>query len=1672
MTHACIEALESRRLLAGISIAAENQLAGSPASEWDVNGSGDPTIQGFATDISVNQGQTVTFKIDDQARALYHLDIYRMGYYGGMGARKVTTIGPLRTDPQPAPMTDAATGLVDCGNWRPSVSWDVPADATSGIYFAKVVREDTGGASHIYFVVRNDTDHSDVLFKTSDTTWQAYNDWGGRFIEAPSNRAYKASYNRPFQTRARDDGYGSWNFVFHAEYPMVRWLESNGYDVSYFTSVDADRYGSMIKDHEVLLSVGHDEYWSGAQRDSVEAARDAGVDLAFFSGNECYRKIRWETSIDGSGTPYRTVVCYKETNENAPIDPADPPIWTGTWRDPRFSPPADGGRPENALSGQLFTVCVGANELGTSFKVPGEYSNLRFWRNTSVASLGLSQTATLGDHVLGYEWDEDVDNGFRPAGLINMSSTTTAVQGRLVGDNIAIGADIYPPGTATHRLTLYRAASGALVFGAGTVQWSWGLDGVHDNGSYAPDRNMQQATVNLLADMGVQPARLQAGLVAASASTDFTRPVSVIKSPGTGTVFQPGQVITITGTASDGGGGVVGGVEISVDGGLSWHPVTGRANWSYSWTPNQSGTVNIKARAADDSGNLETPTSGITITIAGESSSDNSIWSNTAVPRVVADPDSSPVELGVKFRSDVAGYVQGIRFYKGSQNSGVHIGNLWTRTGTLLARATFYGETSSGWQTVLFDTPVAIADNTTYVASYFTSSGHYSVDEGYFAVSGFDNGSLHALRSGADGLNGVYRYGSSSAFPTDSYQSSNYWVDVVFESGTDTQGPSVVGQSPSPGASGVPITTTVTATFSEPVQSSSISFTLRDASNNVVPATVSYNSTTKTATLTPSVALAGLNSYTATLSGATDLAGNSMTGPVSWSFTTVAVDNQPPSVTDRTPSPSATDVPVSTTVAATFNEAVQPSTVVFTLVGPGNVIIPASVSYNSSTRVATLTPNAALSSLTQYTATISGAKDLAGNVLASAVSWSFITVAVDSQPPSVIDHTPASGVTDVPITTTVTATFSEPVQSNSISFTLRDASNNVVPATVSYNSTTKTATLTPNVVLAGLGSYTATLSGATDLAGNGMTGPVSWSFATAAVPVQSTFSLWSDTAIPEIKADVDSAAVELGVKFRASVAGYISGIRFYKGTGNTGIHTGSLWNAFGVRLATVTFANETAGGWQWASFASPVFINANTTYVASYHTNTGHYAVNEGYFAEAGVDGGPLHALAEGEAGPNGVYRYGSTSGYPVNSYRSSNYWVDVVFSPASADTERPAVIGESPADGATSVPVATTIAAMFSEAVQASSISFVLRGADGNSVPATLAYADATKTATLTPVASLAGDAVYTAVVNGALDLAGNSLAGPVTWSFTTAGVWSETGAGEFGAGSGSSVLVTNKAGGELQLMPTVGDEFDGSELGSAWNNTTWSSGSGVATAAESNGILSLGRMQMLSVQTMSGTAIEGRIAFANGRGLQFGLATGLLSTAGNYSAVFTTKSTTTTLYARVNQAGTLRDVSLGAIPLGFHIYRVQPIATGFQFYIDGVLRTTITRTVPVGTQLKAALAAQNGLPVLQADWVRAISYPGQGSFISAVFDAGRSVTWQSGSWTADVPAGTSLRVEISSGDSADPEDGTWSAWNAVESGLPIAGQVGRYVRYRLQLTTSDSTKTPTVFDISFSWA
>ena len=280
-----------------------------------------------------------------------------------------------------------------------------------------------------------------------------------------------------------------------------------------------------------------------------------------------------------------------------------------------------------------------------------------------------------------------------------------------------------------------------------------------------------------------------------------------------------------------------------------------------------------------------------------------------------------------------------------------------------------------------------------------------------------------------------------------------------------------------------------------------------------------------------------------------------------------------------------------------------------------------------------------------------------------------VTYALDTAPPTVSGVSPADGASSISTVTSITAAFSEAIDPSTIgddTFELRTAANALVPAVVSYDAATQTATLDPTVTLADSTTYTATVKGGTngvkDVADNPLNSDVSWSFTTAGL--SGTYTLWPETTVPGLVDAGPDSSVELGVKFSSEADGYITGIRFYKAAANIGTHVGNLWTSTGTLLATESFTGETASGWQQVNFSSPVAITANTVYVASYHTDEGHYSYDQYYFQGAGVDSPPLHALADGVSDFNGVSAFGATSSFPYQGWRSSNYWVDVVFQP------------------------------------------------------------------------------------------------------------------------------------------------------------------------------------------------------------------------------------------------------------------------------------------------------------------------------------------------------------------------------------------------------------------------
>lgn len=1468
------------------AIVLENMKPGNPSSEWLID-QHDPSIEGFAAQFSVDNGQRVDFKINTNSTN-YRIDIYRIGYYGGDGARRVATINRNLATPQvqPVPVFDPTRRLVDAGNWSVSASWDVPTDAVSGVYFAKLTRLDgNGGANMIPFIVRDDENPSDITFQTSDTTWQAYNWWGGYNLyggidqAGREGRASAVSYNRPFITRDGGFAAGPQDFIFSVEYPAIRWLEQNGYDINYISGIDTARSGAQLLNSEIFLSVGHDEYWSADQRANVEAARDAGVDLAFWGGNNVYWQTRWEASIDGTGTPYKTLVSYKErwARDNVDVNGT-----TSTWRDPQFG----SGNTENALMGTMFTV--DSYRLDT-LTIPYSLSNFRFWNNTAVGNIQPGQVYSLVPNLLGYEWDSDVDNGSRPAGLINLSSSTVNVEQLLLDYGNTTG-----PGTATHNLTLYRAPSGALVFGAGTVYWSWGLDENHDLEVTPTDRNVQQAMVNLFADMGVQPATLMTSLVVASQTTDNAKPTSTITSPTTGGSYLAARPITISGTATDAGGGLIAVVEVSTDNGTTWHRATGFENWTYTWVPTTGGTYTIRSRAVDDSVNLETPSAGRTITVQPAP-----VWSlipQSATPAILSDSDVGFVNLGMRFTASEAGSVAGVRYYKGLGDGGTHVGSLWTATGTLLASATFTQETDSGWQTVTFASPVSITAGTPYVVSY-RSSGHYASTNNYF-TGAISNGPLSAPAS-----NGYYTYNMSTAFPSTASNGTNYFVDVIFApTNVTNQPPTATTDSGFATTRDTPITIAASALLANDSDPNGDPLTITGVSG-ATNGSVNFNAQNNTITFTPTAGYTGTGSFSYAIS---DSRGGTASATVNLSvqapFTTVSLfsPSDTPAVTSSSDTSQVNlgvrftsslpgtvtgiryyrgvnDLGTHTGSLWTATGALLASATFTNETASGwqqvNFATPVSItagttyvaSYHSNGRYAItsnyFTTNRVSGPLTAPAGNNGVYAYGTGNLFPTSTFnasnyWVDVVFAGANQPPVATNDGGFITSLGTPITIAASALLANDTDPNGDTLAVTGASGSST-GSASFNSQNNTITFTPALLYVGQATFTYTISdgrggtangtvnvtvnppgnqpptangdsgfttarnttlniaansllsndtdpngdpltitgagGATNGTVNfnaqtntvsftpttGYTGPASFNYTisdgrggtsnaavslTVTLPVTSV-SLFSPSDTPANVNNADTAQVNLGVRFTSSQAGHITGIRYYRGVNDLGTHTGSLWSSTGTLLATATFTNETASGWQQVNFATPVSITAGTTYVASYHSN-GRYTSTTNYFTSSRVNG-PLTA----PSGNNGVYAYGNGNLFPTSTFGATNYWVDVVFSAPGAANQPPVATNDSGFSTQQNTTLNIAASALLANDTDPNGDSLTISGV-GGAVNGSVSFNSQTNTVSFTPNTGYTGSASFTYTIsdsNGGTASANAALVvtDPTTHSF-----------------------------------------------------------------------------------------------------------------------------------------------------------------------------------------------------------------------------------------------------------------------------------------------------------------
>lgn len=319
-------------------VPAENEKAGDPSWRSGRTAQSGELDVYLSTD-SAAAGENVSVMISADPSVSVTVDVFRLGYYGGAGARKVWSGGPFNVARQANCPRDPITSLVEC-RWSETFSFNIGADWVSGMYLLRVVRPD--GSKRFAPLVVRDRRAAEVLFKAAINTYQAYNAWGGEslYVDAsgtmPSGRAFQVSYDRPYR-----DGDGAYQLLLW-EYPLLRLLEKYGYDVTYATSVDFSRFSDLLRGIGVLVISGHDEYWTATERAQADEAVASGqTSLAHFGANGSYWRVRYEN--DSAGTPFRTITCYKGDTRRDPI-----PYSTIRFRE------GPNPLPENQLFGNMY----------------------------------------------------------------------------------------------------------------------------------------------------------------------------------------------------------------------------------------------------------------------------------------------------------------------------------------------------------------------------------------------------------------------------------------------------------------------------------------------------------------------------------------------------------------------------------------------------------------------------------------------------------------------------------------------------------------------------------------------------------------------------------------------------------------------------------------------------------------------------------------------------------------------------------------------------------------------------------------------------------------------------------------------------------------------------------------------------------------------------------------------------------------------------------------------------------------------------------------------------------------------------------------------------------------------------------------------------------------------
>ena len=471
-------------------IRAENRRPGS--ADWRIGAGGsvgadDLTgrIAGYAARPSVNVGESLDFHVSTAPARSFQVEIYRLGDYGGLGARRTAASPSLPGRRQADPVTDPGTGMISC-SWAPSWTLEVPADWVSGAYLATFTTED-GQRSLTPFVVREDARYADFLLVHPFSTYQAYNQWplDGRIGKslyygygrhgAPSAAEVEGGDKR-FDVHGNPIGYGdrarTVNFArpysnvglpqrIDLDYAFLQWAERSGYDLSYSTSVDLQLGRVDPSRYRALIFSGHDEYWSRQMRDAVDAALARGTHLAYMGANNVYWHVRWEPDPNGTDVPAMT--CYKTDPDPSP-DASGP---TCMWRDVK----AGGDQSEQALLGVQYNGIPRAD-------VPLVVAQADHWL---WAGTGVREGEQI-PKIVGGEADGYYAGSPKPAAAQHalLSASPYHAEGNVSGPVI-------------QHTSLYETEHGALVFDAATFNWSLGLN----HPDYV-DARIQRATANLL----------------------------------------------------------------------------------------------------------------------------------------------------------------------------------------------------------------------------------------------------------------------------------------------------------------------------------------------------------------------------------------------------------------------------------------------------------------------------------------------------------------------------------------------------------------------------------------------------------------------------------------------------------------------------------------------------------------------------------------------------------------------------------------------------------------------------------------------------------------------------------------------------------------------------------------------------------------------------------------------------------------------------------------------------------------------------------------------------------------------------------------------------------------------------------------------------------------------